>query len=111
MLVQFQYKRRVLLAGIASQQRACAPSQSIRVYCVGPRPLTSHNVVATKPSQESRAVGHLYSSIYCWSGAMGAYLSAPVTAKQSAHGRAVIGEREIAFGSTAMQGWRVGMEV
>jgi protein phosphatase 1G len=41
---------------------------------------------------------------------MGAYLEKPVTAKRSDHGRAVVGGRETVYASSAMQGWRVGME-
>jgi len=38
---------------------------------------------------------------------MGAYLSQPVTEKDSADGQVVQGQR---YGSSAMQGWRKGME-
>lgn len=42
---------------------------------------------------------------------MGAYLDTPVTAKQSSHSVCRVGEREVVYASTAMQGWRVSMEV
>ena len=42
---------------------------------------------------------------------MGAYLDTPVTTKQSSHGACRVGEREVVYASTAVQGWRVSMEV
>ena len=42
---------------------------------------------------------------------MGAYRSKPVTEKVSDSGEYCIGKRKIVYGATAMQGWRVSMEV
>lgn len=42
---------------------------------------------------------------------MGAYLSKPVTEKESVSGEHVLGGRRIVYAATAMQGWRVSMEV
>ena len=42
---------------------------------------------------------------------MGAYLSEPVTAKESSDGVLTVGKRTVSYGVTAMQGWRVDMEV
>ena len=42
---------------------------------------------------------------------MGAYLSKPVTEKQSSDGEFVVGGRTVRYGVTAMQGWRIEMEV
>lgn len=42
---------------------------------------------------------------------MGAYLDTPVTTKESSHGVCNVGNREVTYASTAVQGWRVHMEV
>ena len=42
---------------------------------------------------------------------MGTYLSKPVTTKDSSHGQCRIGGRVVTYAVTAMQGWRVSMEV
>lgn len=42
---------------------------------------------------------------------MGAYLNKPVTTKVSANGSLSINGQDCPYGVTAMQGWRVGMEV
>ena len=42
---------------------------------------------------------------------MGAYCSKPVTEKISESGEYCISERKIIYGATAMQGWRMFMEV
>ena len=42
---------------------------------------------------------------------MGAYLDRPKTAKHSARGECRVGERAVVYASTAVQGWRVSMEV
>lgn len=42
---------------------------------------------------------------------MGAYLRKPVTDKVSESGEFTVGSRKVLFGATAMQGWRIGMEV
>ena len=42
---------------------------------------------------------------------MGSYLSEPITAKESSDGVLTVGKRTVRYGVTAMQGWRVDMEV
>lgn len=42
---------------------------------------------------------------------MGAYLGKPVTNKVSESGEFTVGSRKVLYGATAMQGWRIGMEV
>ena len=42
---------------------------------------------------------------------MGAYLRKPVTEKASHHGEDTVGPWKVTYGATAMQGWRVSMEV
>ena len=42
---------------------------------------------------------------------MGAYCSKPVTDKVSESGEYSIANRRIIYGATAMQGWRISMEV
>ena len=42
---------------------------------------------------------------------MGAYLRKPITNKTSECGEYTVGERKFLYASTAMQGWRVAMEV
>jgi hypothetical protein len=42
---------------------------------------------------------------------MGAYLRKPITNKTSECGEYTMGERKFLYASTAMQGWRIAMEV
>ena len=42
---------------------------------------------------------------------MGAYLRKPITDKTSECGEYTVGERKFLYAATAMQGWRVAMEV
>ena len=42
---------------------------------------------------------------------MGAYLNKPITEKVSESGEFDTGQRKVIYGATAMQGWRVAMEV
>lgn len=42
---------------------------------------------------------------------MGAYLRKPVTEKSSTHGEQTVGGWRLRYAATAMQGWRVSMEV
>ena len=42
---------------------------------------------------------------------MGAYRSKPITEKVSESGEYCIGQRKVIYGASAMQGWRMSMEV
>ena len=42
---------------------------------------------------------------------MGAYLRKPITEKKCESGEYVVGQKKLVYAATAMQGWRVDMEV
>ena len=42
---------------------------------------------------------------------MGAYLRKPLTEKSSTHGERTVGDWRLRYAATAMQGWRISMEV